>query len=180
MRRRGCLISFGALAALGLVCCVVLWFAGIPRFQDFVADGISDGIATEVANQVRSSGTQLDPGTHVISMAELEQQLRGSSETGNVDDISFSAQNGELDLSFGSQGQSFGYTGVPVAEDGEFKLTQVDSTGEAWLERIFPSDKMAGAVESGVNSFFDANGLDIVGVTAENDELVIETVESGQ
>lgn len=113
-------------------------------------------------------------------MTQLEQQLQGSGQTGNVDEIAFSAQGGEIILSLGSQGQSFEYTATPVAENGRLELTSVDSTGGGFVEQVFPSDKLAGAVEGGVNSYFDANGLEIVGVTAENDELVIETAASGQ
>jgi hypothetical protein len=168
------------LAALSLVCCLLVWFVGVPRVQDTFADGISDGIATEVSNQIARSGTRLEPGTHTLSMQQLEEQLRGSSETNNVDDITFSAQNGVLDLSFGSQGQSFGYTGVPEVENGAFVLNDTETVGGDWIERIFPSDKLANAVEGGVNSFFDANNLDIVSVSAENDELIFDTETSGQ
>jgi hypothetical protein len=180
MRRRGCLISFGTLAALALLCCLALWFVGLPRLQDTVSDGIRDGLSTEIADQLGGTGATLQPGTHTISMDELEQQLRTSGNTENVDDIRFTAENGRLTLAFGSQGQSFEYTGVPVAENGELQLTDVESTGGGFLERFFPAGKLADAVEGGVNSYFSAQGLDVVGVTAENDQLVIETEASGQ
>lgn len=180
MRMRGCLISFGALAALSLICCVLLWFVGLPRLQDSIADGLSDGLATEVAEQLGGPGVDLGPGTHTISMADLERQMRASGETDNVDDINFSAENGRLELSFGSQGQSFGYIGDPVAEDGQLVMTNVESEGGGWVDQFFPADKLAGAIEDGVNAYFAAQGLEIVSVTAENNELVVETAETGQ
>jgi hypothetical protein len=179
MRPRGCLLSVGVLALLALLCCVVGWFVGLPRLQDSIADGIGDGLSTEVANQIANSGGQTGPGTYTISMTELEQQLRGSSNTGNVDDIAFTAQDGRLELRFGSQGQSFDYTGVPVAQDGRLEMTDVSTNGGGFLERFFPADKLAGAVEGGVNSYFEAQGLRIVNVTADNDQLVIETERGG-
>jgi len=178
MRRRGCLISFAALAGLSLICCVLLIFVAWPRFQDTIADGISEGLSTEVAEQIGPGGADLQPGTYTISMTELEQQLAGSDATQGVEDIAFSAQNGEIILEFGSGGQTFGYSGVPVAENGELVLTEVTVDG-GLPDWIFPADKLASAIEGGVNSYFEAQGLDITSVTAENDELVIEAVEAG-
>lgn len=180
MRRRGCLISFGALAALVLVCCLGLWFVALPRFQDSIADGIQEGLSTEVAQQIGQTGVSLEAGTHTISMDSLQQELQNAAGVQNVEDMTFSAQNGELNLTFGSQGQEFGYSGVPAAQNGRFELTSVESTGGGFLDQFFPADKLAGAVEGGVNSYFDAQGLDVVSVTAENNELVIETREAGQ
>lgn len=178
MRRRGCLISFGALSGLTLICCVLLWFVGLPRFQDTIADGLSEGLSTEVANQIGATGADIGPGIYTISMTELEQQFQDAGGTGNVDDITFSAEDGELSLTFGSQGQSFGYSGVPVAENGRLELTDVSADGGGFLNQFFPADKLAGAFEGGVNSYFEAQGLDIASVTADNDELVIEAVEA--
>lgn len=181
MRPRGCLLSIGVLALLVLLCCAVGFFFGLPRVQDSIADGISEGLSTEVAQHIASSGvTPGEPGTYTISMTELEQEMQAGGNTDNVDDITFTAQNGELELSFGSQGQSFDYSGVPVAQDGRFELTDVSTTGGGFLERLFPADKLADAVEGGINSYFEAQGLRIVNVTAENDELVIETEAAGQ
>ena len=181
MRPRGCLLSIGVLALLALLCCVVGWFFGLPRIQDSIADGISEGLSTQVAEQISRSGVpQGEAGTYTISMPDLQQQMRAEGNTDNVDDITFSAQGGTLELSFGSQGQSFEYSGVPVAQDGRFELTDVDTTGGGFLENIFPADKLAGAVEGGINRYFEAQGLRIVDVTAENDELVIETEPSGR
>lgn len=178
MRRRGCLISFGTLALLTLVCCVVLWFVALPQFQESIADDIEDGLATEVARQIDPVGAQLDAGTHTISMEDLEQQLQDTAGVNNVDDISFTAQNDLLVLAFGSQGQEFSYSGVPVAQGGRMELTNVESTGGGFLNQFFPADILADAVEGGVNSFFRAQGFGIVSVSAENDQLVIETQEA--
>lgn len=173
MRRRGCLISVAAILGLSLVCCLLLFFVGVPRFQGFVADGIGHALSTQVAEQVGPGGIDLQPGTYTISMTELEQQLANAESTQGVEDIAFSAENGEIVLEFGSGGQTFGYSGVPVAEDGRLVLTDVTVEG-GLPDWIFPADTLAGAIESGVNSYFDAQELDIVAVTAENDELVIE------
>ncbi len=181
MRPRGCLLSIGVLALLALLCCVVGWFVGIPRIQDSIADGISEGLSTEVAQQFSRAGLpQGEGGTYTISMSDLEQQMQTQNNTGNVDDITFTAQNGTLELSFGSQGQSFDYSGVPVAQDGRFELTDVSTNGGGILERLFPADKLADAVEGGVNRYFEAQGLRITSVSAENDQLVIEAEPAGR
>lgn len=179
MRRRGCLISFAALAALSLICCLLLVFVAWPRFQDTIADGISEGLSTEVAEQIGAGGADLQPGTYTISMTELEQQLANADTTQGVDDITFSAENGEVILSFGSGGQTFSYSGVPVAESGRLEMTDISVDG-GLPDWIFPADTLANAVEGGVNRYFEAQGLDIASVSAENDELVIEAVEAAQ
>ncbi len=180
MRPRGCLLSIGVLALLALLCCVIGWFVGVPRIQDSIADGISEGLSTEVAQQFARSGVpEGGPGTYTISMSDLEQQMRGQG-TQNVDDITFTAQNGTLQLSFGSQGQSFDYSGVPVAQDGRFELTDVSANGAGFLEQLFPADKLADAVEGGVNRYFEAQGLRVASVSADNDQLVIEAEPAGR
>jgi hypothetical protein len=181
MRPRGCLLSIGVLALLALLCCVVGWFVGLPRIQDSIADGISESLSTQVAEQIARSGVpQGEAGTYTISMTDLEREMQAAGNTDNVDDITFSAENGTLELTFGSQGQSFDYSGVPVAQDGRFELTDVSTTGGGFIDRLFPADKLAGAVEGGINRYFDAQGLQVVNVTAENDELVIETEPTGR
>lgn len=181
MRPRGCLLSIGVLAVLALLCCVVGWFVGLPRLQDSIADDISEELSTQVADLVDSSGLpQGQPGTYTISMADLERRMDTSGNTDNVDNITLSANNGTLELSFGSQGQSFDYTGVPVAQDGRFELTDVSTSGGGFLERFFPADKLADAVEGGINRYFEAQGLRIVNVTAQNGDLVIEAEDAGR
>jgi hypothetical protein len=179
MRARGCLISFGVLALLGLVCCVLLWFAGLPWYQDQIEEEIRDGLATEIAQQFGGASVRLGAGTHTIEMTELERQLRDATGA-QADDVSLTAADGRLELSFGSSGQSIDYTGVPVAQDGRLELTEVESTGGGFVDRIFPPGIFTGAVEGGVNSYFESQGLEIVSVTAENDRLTIETVEAGR
>lgn len=181
MRPRGCLLSIGVLALLALLCCVVGWFVGLPRLQDSIADSMSDALSTQVADQIATSGVQQgQPGTYTISMADLEREIERSGNVQNVEDIHFTAENGRLELQFGSQGQSFDYTGVPVAQDGRFELTDVSTNGGGFLERLFPAGKLAGAVEGGVNGYFEAQNLRVVDVRAENDELVIETEPAGR
>ncbi|MDQ4044968.1 MAG: hypothetical protein M3173_05915, partial [Chloroflexota bacterium] len=148
MRRRGCLVSFGALALLSLVCCLVVWFVALPQFQESIAHDIRDGLATEVARQIDRTGVQVDPGTHTISMAALEEELQNTPGLGNIEDMEFFADNGELALTFGSQGQELGYAGEPLAVDGRMELVNVESTGGGFLDQFFPAEELAGAVES--------------------------------
>ena len=179
MRPRGCLISVGALAALALICCLLLWFVGLPRFQDSIADGIEEGLSTEVSRQIERSGVDASAGTHTISMSELEQEFENAAGTQGVEDYAFTAENGEVSVTFGSQGQEFGYSGTPVAENGRLELTNVESVGGGFLDQFFPADKMAGAIEGGVNNYLETQGLELVSVSAENNELVLETREGG-
>lgn len=177
MRGRGCLISVGALLGLVLICCLAVWFFGIPRFQDAIEEGLSEGISTEVAQQLDSAGGELGPGTHTVDMAQLESEL---ADVGNFnpDDFELSANNGQVSIQFGQTGQELGYTGDISAENGRIVVSNMEST-EGGFDFILPPDRLENAIEDGVNNYFESRGLRIESVTAENNQITVEAVEAG-
>lgn len=178
MRRRGCLISFGALAGLTLICCIVGWFVGVPWIQDEFADELNEGLSTQVAQQLDSVGGEFSPGVYTIDVSAIEQELANLGSL-NTDDLDLSVADGQISLQLGQSGQQVGYSGTLTAANGELVVTDMEST-DNFFNFLLSPDRLANAIENSVNSFFEARGLEIAAVTAENNELVIETTEAAQ
>lgn len=173
MRRRGCLIAFGGFAGLVLLCCVVGYFVAIPRFRDTVGEGISESISTEVSEQIGTG--QIQPGTHTLSVDDLQRQLETQLDGQNVEDFGISVNPQGLSLSFTSNGQRIGYSGTPVAQDGELVLNDMTVDNDV-LGFILPADKLGDAIETGVNNYFSAQGLEIGSLQLGDDEIIIDAV----
>lgn len=178
MRRRGCLISLAAMAGLVLVCCLVGWFVLLPRIEDQLTEGISEGLSTQVAEQLDAAGVDVGPGTHTLDVAQIESEL---ADVGNFDPDEFelTASNGQISLQFGQTGQQFGYTGDISAENGRLVVTNMESS-EGFFDFILSPDRLAEAIEDGVNGYFESRGLAIQSVTAENNQITVEAVETGR
>lgn len=178
MRRRGCLISFGALAGLTLICCVLGWFVGVPWVQDEFADELNEGLSTQVAEQLDSVGGELSPGVYTVDVSAIERELANVSSL-TTEDLDLSVADGQISIQFGQSGQQIGYTGNLAAANGELIVTDMESTDNVFDFLLSP-DRLANAIEESVNSFFESRGLEIASVTAENNELVIDTTEAAQ
>lgn len=173
-RRRGCLIGVGGLAGLLLLCCVVGWFVGIPRFRDSIESDLSDSISTEVADQIGTP--DIGPGRYEISVADMQRQLASSFDAQNIEDFEISVDSSGMAIGFTSSGQTIGYTGVPTVQNGLLVMDNMAVDNSA-LGFFMPADRLGNAIERGVNSYFDVQGLDIESVNLGNDELIIEAVQ---
>lgn len=171
MRRRGCLIAAGSMMGLLLLCCVVGWFVGIPRLRDSVETDLSNSISTEVADQIGLA--DIGPGRYPISVADMQQQLAGTLSSQNVENFDISVNPGGMTITFMSNGQTVGYSGVPIAENGELVLDNME-VDNGVLGFFMPAERLGSAIEAGVNNYFDAQGLDIGSVELGNDEIVVE------
>lgn len=181
MRRRGCLITVGTLFGLLLLCCVVGWFAGIPRLRDSVEGDLSDSISTEVSEQIAGQIGPADagPGRYAISVADMQEQLRSTLNSRNIEDIDIAVDSRGMSISFVSGGQRIGYSGVPTARDGELVMENMTVDNDV-LGFLLPADGLGDAIESGVNGYFDAQGLDIGSLDLTTDAIEVEAVpESG-
>lgn len=178
MRRRGCLIAVGSLGGLLLLCCVVGWFVGIPRLRDSIEGDLSDSISTEVSEQVseRAGAADIGPGTYPISVADMQRQLASTLSSQSIEDFDISVDSSGMSISFVSGGQAIGYTGVPTAENGELVMDNMQVDNDA-LGFFMPADRLGNAIEGGVNTYFDAQGLDIGSLELGNDELIVEAVQ---
>lgn len=173
-RRRGCLIAVGSLAGLLLLCCVIGWFVGIPRFRDSIEGGLSDSISTEVADQIGTP--DIGPGRYEISVADMQRQLASTFDAQNIEDFEISVDSGGMAIGFTSGGQTIGYTGVPTVQNGALVMDNMAVDNSA-LGFFMPADRLGNAIERGVNTYFDAQGLDIESLDLGNDELIVEAVQ---
>jgi len=173
VRRRGCLIAVGGFFGLILLCCVVGYFIGIPRFRDSVGDGISEAISTEVSEQIGAG--QIQPGTYTLSVGDLQRQLETQLDSQNVEDFGISVNPKGLSVSFTTNSQDIGYSGTPVAQNGELVLNDMTVDNDV-LGFILPADKLGDAIETGVNDYFAAQGLEIESLQLGNDEITVEAV----
>ena len=176
MRKRGCLMTIGIFAGLILICCGLLWFVGVPRLRDNIADTLSDELSTQVAGQL--DGVTATAGTKTIDVAELERTLRDNLNTQNVDDVQISVDQNGMSFSFRSSDQDIGYSGMPVAENGKLKLENMKVNNDL-LGFFMPADKLGEAIEKGINSYFEGQGLEIQSITLGDDVITFDVVEAG-
>lgn len=160
-----------------LLCCVVGWFVGVPRLRDSIEGDLSDAISTEVAEQIGPA--DIGPGRYEISVADMQRQLASTLNTQNIEDFDISVDSNGMSISFVSSGQTIGYSGVPIAENGELVMDNMTVDNDV-LGFLMPADRLGNAIETGVNSYFDAQGLDIGSLELGNDRIIVEAVpESG-
>jgi hypothetical protein len=175
LRRRGCLITFGVLALLLIICCGLVFFVAIPRVRDAIETGIGEGLGTEIASQLPAG--ELPPGTYPISLAELERQLTANVDAQNVQGISLAAVGDRLELGVETdQDQTLVYSGRPVAENGRLVMQDMSVNNDA-LEFVLPADQLGEAIERGINDYFAARGLQVGGIELEGDEIVVEATQ---
>ncbi len=182
MNRRGCLIAIGTIAGLLLLCCVVLWFVGIPRLQDQIADTVSEALGTEVAQQLDDQldvvGADQEAGTYTISVSDLQRDLDSNIDnSSSTSDFLISVDSTGIQIGFTSGTQDFVYSGRPVAEDGEIRIEDME-VNNSTLGFIMPAGKVAGIIEDAINGYFSERGLDIQSIQLGDDEITVTTVQA--
>ncbi len=156
-----------------LLCCVVGWFVGIPRFRDSIERDLSESISTEVSEQI--GAPDIGPGRYEISVADMQRQLASTLTSQNIEDFNISVDSSGMSIGFTSNGQTIGYTGLPTAQNGGLVMNNMAVDNEA-LGFFMPADRLGNAIERGVNSYFDAQGLDIGSLELGNDALIVDAV----
>lgn len=175
MRRRGCLIAVGSILGLVLLCCVVGWFVGIPRLRDSVSEGVSEELSTQIASQLDDLPGDPGPGETTLSVAQLRSQIDANLDGSTASDLDITVDSQGIAINFESNGQQFGYSGLPVARDGELVIDDMSVDNEA-LGWILPADRAAGIIENSVNGYFAARDLEIESINLGNDEITFTTV----
>jgi hypothetical protein len=163
-----------------LVCCLLGWFVAIPRIRDDIRDQLADNLATNVASQLSAqvpAGQQLEAGEYAISVTDIEREIAQNFNQSQVDSLAISAANGELRLTVESGGQSFNYSGVPVAENGELEMTDMRADNDV-ASFFLPAGKLGEAIEQGVNQYFATQNLDISDIQVTGDDIVVQAVPS--
>lgn len=170
MRARGCLIAVGAMAGLLLLCCVVGWFFGVPRLRDGIADDLADGLSTEVASALSDGTGDLQPGTHTLSFVDLRQRLANDLDASGAEDFVLSTDQNGMTIGFTSGTREFGYTGVPVARDGELVMENME-VSDNYLGWFMPADRLGRVIEDGINGYFQGQGLRIDSLQLGDDTI---------
>ncbi len=172
MRRRGCLMSIGVIFGLLLLCCIVGYFFGVPRLRDSVADSITTELSTEVAHQLAPPSGTLEAGTYTISVTDLQRQIDANSDSSTQTNFGISVSPNGMVIDFDSGSQTFGYTGTPVARNGRLVMDnmKVDNQALGW---IMPADRVATIIESGINDYISAQGMQIDDVQLGTNEITL-------
>jgi hypothetical protein len=179
MNRRGCLIAVGVIAGLGLLCCVLLWFVAIPRFQDEIVDEVSLGLSTEIANQVDTAPGTLEPGTYTVSLADLERQINAQlASDDSASDFVMTTEGDQIRVGFSASGQDLVYTGRPVVENGQIVIEDME-VDNGVLNFFLPADKVARLIENGLNDYLGARGLQAESISLADGEITFTAVAAG-
>jgi hypothetical protein len=168
--RRGCLFGVGGVLVLCLVACGLLYFVGVPRIQDRVASDFEEGVSTVVAEGLANAAP--GAGTMVITEEHLNDKLSDDVENSDVvSQITPAGISIELNLEEGGD-RDIGYSAVPMAQGGQLVLTEVEAN-DGVMERFLPKEKLADAVEDGVNGVLAEHNLQLVDVTLGDGEMTL-------
>jgi hypothetical protein len=171
--RRGCLFGCGGLLILCVVALGLGYFIGLPKVQDAIANDFQDGIATVVTDGI-TSGNQ-STGVLVITEDQINSVLNTDVENSDVSSqitpngvsIEFTYRNDNSD--------PIRYSAVPVVSNGQFKLTDVEATN-GFMERVLPKDKLANAIEDGVNDTLAEHNLQLASIDLEDGQITLQAV----
>ena len=176
--RRGCLIGVVGVLAVCVLGCGIGWFVVLPRVQDAVADPIGERIGTTVAEELAAApGAAPRPGTSVITAEDLTDQLAdeiaGSSGI-QVDDATVRIDPTGVELALAYDQGEIVYTAQLAAEAGRLVVRDVDASQD-FMRFLLPADKLAGAIEAGVNGYLAANGLRLVDLELTDGAMTLTT-----
>jgi hypothetical protein len=73
-----------------------------------------------------------------------------------------------------SGNREIGYSAVPTVDGGKLKLSNVESHG-GFVEHVLPKDKLANAVEDGVNGALAERNLVITDITLRDGAMILTT-----
>lgn len=178
MRRRGCLFGCSGVVLVVLVICGLLYFVGLPRFQDRLRNELSDSLSTQVARQIDSqiSGAKLRPGEYRLSLGMLQREMNASNDDDQISGFDIRSQGDEIVLRVGMSGQNLEYRGVPTIVDGRLHMADMTSTSGA-LDFFLPPDKLGQAVDKGINAYIEKQGMSLRDVRIEGSDLVFDVEE---
>ncbi|HWV24628.1 MAG TPA: hypothetical protein VNZ58_10605 [Thermomicrobiales bacterium] len=161
-----------------IILCGLLYFVGLPRFQDRLRDDLGDQLSTQVSRQIDTqiSGVKLQPGEYRLSLAELQQQMNANNDNDQISGFDVRGDGDEIVLRIRASGQDLEYRGVPEIVDGQLRMTDMTSTSGV-LDFFLPPDKLGQAIDHGVNSYIDAQGLTLQDVRIEANDLVFDVAQ---
>lgn len=173
--RRILLVTLGSLFGLGIVCIGLLYFVGLPRVRDGIADQFQNSLATVVTNQVNAQS--LNAGTYVISeemlTAGLQSEVDGGTGT-SINNITARITDQIVQIVFDSDNDDVTMDLQVAAENGRLAVTNTTISNSVF--RFFlPEDKLREAVEDGVNNALAQQGLRLDAITLAAKEMTLVT-----
>jgi hypothetical protein len=180
MRRRGCL--WGLTGAIGLLalCCALSYFVGLPGLRNTIRDEIAEQLSTQVAWQLDAQvpeGVAVGAGDYRLSLSDIEQQIAAGADPSTMEAIDLRGDGNDLVLSIATEWETIEYRGIPaVSPDGALEMANMRSDGGG-IDFLLPPEQIGGAIERGVNSYLQAQGLQLQDVHLDGDDLVFSLVE---
>ncbi len=174
-QRRWLIAACVAAAVLVLCCCA---FVTVPLFatRQVLPRAIRHGLSTEVARQLPATpGRGVAPGDYQITEQELQERLRGSTDSDNVDRIVVRLTPAGMEIGFDSRSRSFSYTGTPVAEDGQLVMRDMHVDNRV-LGFFLTPGALGNAIEDAVNTYLADNGLRLAALQLGNGVMTLTTV----
>ncbi|MGH2532071.1 MAG: hypothetical protein ACRDJW_07155 [Thermomicrobiales bacterium] len=177
--RRGCLIAAVAVLGLCVIGCGLIWFVLLPRVQDEIAGEFEDAVATSVAGI--PGVTDVSAGTVVVTEQMLSESFTGyveGTEGVDVENIGVNITPAGIEIIFDLTDQNATYSGQVAAEGGELVVRdmEVDPSQMGWF---VPANKMAGAIEDGVNGVLAQNNLRLTAVELGDGQMTLTTEPAG-
>jgi hypothetical protein len=173
--QRRWLIVGAVVAGILLLCCCA--FITVPLFatRQVLPRAIRHGLSTEVARQLPATpGRGVAPGDYQITEQELQERLRGSADSSNVDRIVVHLTPAGMEIGLDSRGRSFSYTGTPVAENGQLVLRDMRVDNRVLGFFLTPGD-LGNAIEDAVNNYLADNGLRLDALRLGNGVMTLTT-----
>jgi hypothetical protein len=177
--RRGLMIGCFGLLGLCVVCGVLGFFFGLPRFRDELRDGVADFGATEIAEIFAIPGSPVPgatgPGTYVLTEADINARIQEENPNAqNIDDWLINLTPEGYRVGFTASGDEVSYSGNLIAENGRLKVTNAEADA-SFFEWFFSAGAMGGAVERSVNTWLTANNLTLTDVQLADGEVTLVT-----
>jgi hypothetical protein len=170
------LIALASAFGLGVVCCLLGIFVGIPAARGEVKDAIQNGVATEVAQQIPAiPGVGAEPGEYVITESELQDSLRENSDQSDDQGPVVHITPDEVRIGVQTRGGEATYSGVPTVENGQFVMQDM-RTDSRVLRYVLAPDDLGEAVSGAVNTYLSENGLRLESIDLQEGQLVLVTV----
>ena len=170
MQRRAWLFGGLALVLLCMLCCVLVFVAGLPRLRDGFEEGVREAVGTEVAKQIPAQA-----GVYTISAASLQTSLRENANEENADDliVEITVQGIEVGISASSQRAT--YSGRPAANNGRFELQDTD-TNSSILGFFLSAGDFRDAVEDAINTYLHENRLRLEAIELNEGAMTLHVV----
>jgi hypothetical protein len=171
--QRRWLIVGAVVAGILLLCCCA--FVTVPLFatRQVLPRAIRHGLSTEVARQLPATpGRGVAPGDYQITEQELQERLRGSADSSNVDRIVVHLTPAGMAIGLDSRGRSFSYTGLPVAENGQLVMRDMRVDNRV-LGFFLTPGALGNAIEDAVNTYLSDNGLRLDAIQLGNGVMTL-------